>query len=365
MSAYSQPQAFSPTHSSLHFPLTSPPLHIPPSLESLEHPSSSGFMFARRGRTRHSDASSSTLVDSRRGSTSSMESLALSRRISQSGHEYKLNQSLQRQPSIRGRYPSNPTLMRRSPSSFALALEAHQLPQLSRTNSASTTGSVSSSQILTPPYATHDSFQVVSEEEEDLEDVVFLEPFPKKSTSPARPRVSTAPAPLKRPGLTRRDTPIPSLDLSQLITKPSKSFTSTLETQTPTPVTVPVTQSRPERPSIKRRDTPHPMFDPQVQSVVAHKMPNFISSSMRQSLAITTHAPARLPQSPVLSPVLSPSPVSFTSYPHSPTEFLGGMSPESMADDDFWLDSEEPVIGSPIPVRKFSSVLDGKVWVSV
>lgn len=34
MSAYAQAQAFSPIHSSLHFPLTSPPLHIPPRLES-------------------------------------------------------------------------------------------------------------------------------------------------------------------------------------------------------------------------------------------------------------------------------------------------------------------------------------------
>lgn len=257
--------------------------------------------------------------------------------------------------------------MRRSPSSFALALEVHHLPQLSRTNSASTTGSTSSSQILTPPYATHDSFQVVSEEEEDLEDVVFLEPFSKASTSAARPHVSTAPAPLKRPGLTRRDTPIPPRHLPQVINKPSKSFTSSLETQPPAPATIPATQTRAKRPSIQRRDTPHPMFDPQVQSATPHKMPNFISSSLRQSLAISVREPAQLPRSPVLSPVLSPSPVSFTSYPHSPhgVPFLGGMSPESLADDDFWLDSGEAVVASPIPVRKYSSVLDGKVWVSV
>lgn len=92
MSSYAQPQAFSPTHSSLHFPLSSPPLHIPHSLQSLETPSSSGFMYARRGRTRHSDASSSTFESSRRELMSSMESLpALSRRTSQPTQEYKVS----------------------------------------------------------------------------------------------------------------------------------------------------------------------------------------------------------------------------------------------------------------------------------
>jgi hypothetical protein len=376
MSAYAQPQALSPTHSSLHFPLSSPPLHIPPSLQSLESPSSNGFIYARRERMRQSDASSASFDDSRRGSTSSMDSLHVTRRTSQPAGEYKVsslhfrfetradsfhqvNQGLQRQPSIRGRQPSSPSLLRRSPSMFALALEAHHVPQLSRTNSASTTGSMSS-QIVTPPYTSHDSFGVVSEEGEDSEDIVFLEPFPKASNPSARPQISTAPAPLKRPGLTRRDTPIPSS--TQRITKPSKSFASSLEIPVPVPTTVPITREK--RPLIQRRDTPHPMFDPHVQSTVGHKMPNFISASLRQSLSISTRSPTRLPESPVLSPVFSPSPVSFSSYPYSPP-FLGGMSPESLADDTFWLDGEEAVVGSSVPVRKFSSVLDGKVWVGV
>lgn len=92
MSAYAQPQTFSPTHSSLHFPLSSPPLHIPPSLQSLETPSSNGFIYARRGRTRQSDASTATSFDdSRRGSTSSMESLPVTRRTSQPAQEYKVS----------------------------------------------------------------------------------------------------------------------------------------------------------------------------------------------------------------------------------------------------------------------------------
>lgn len=42
MSAYAQ---HTPTHTPLHFQLSSPPLHIPLSLESLDSPTSKGFTY--------------------------------------------------------------------------------------------------------------------------------------------------------------------------------------------------------------------------------------------------------------------------------------------------------------------------------
>jgi hypothetical protein len=76
MSAYAQPTynaSASGSFSPLHFPLSSPPLHIPPSLQELDTPTSNGFRFGlvRRDRTRQSSYKGME----RRDSSASVETL--------------------------------------------------------------------------------------------------------------------------------------------------------------------------------------------------------------------------------------------------------------------------------------------------
>jgi hypothetical protein len=99
------------------------------------------------------------------------------------------------------------------------------------------------------------------------------------------------------------------------------------------------------------------MFDPDVQPTQHTAMPNFFSSSLRESLR---HSALAHPGADT------------SSYAYSPRMVpLSGFSPESVADDEFALDHDETfVLGSPEmgparPSTRFSSVLDGKVWVSM
>lgn len=239
---------------------------------------------------------------------------------------------VERRPSLRS------STHRRTSSIFSL-----DVPHLSRTNSTSTCSSHG-----TPPYTSWDpEVRVVSEADE--EDAFEQEPVVKRQ-----------PTTVKRPGLTRRDTPIPPRDLERPIRKPSKSFTSSLTTPHPssvilTPQPTPFTSSSAsatQRPPLVRRDTPHPAFDPSLKGTLSSTppMPNFLSSSLRESLRRIRYA------APVSEERMLP---------------LSGFSPESVASDSF---DEEEVLEDVVVERgrtmvrgrgRFSSVVDGKVWVAV
>ncbi|KAJ9098879.1 hypothetical protein QFC19_006217 [Naganishia cerealis] len=497
MSAFAQPRNLTPTYSPLHFPLSSPPLHIPPSLQSLETPNSKGFTFGlvrhSRHRTRQSVGDEEHVThqqpadgESRRGSLSSVESLpfgTLSRPYDAAEFEQTVSRattflyirsqalikpvtilqkptSVQRTASFLGssRRPltSSNLFLRRSSSMLSLTSEdeTHRLPELSRTNSASTCVSSSSSRGMAPTTPYHSSYdpdiQVLSEEEEDTEENSPPPAFPTSKPLPTASHVvihTRAPPALKRPGLTRRDTPIPACDLAMTepMRHPSKSFTSSLTPPTQTPLLVPQQKEpvveaaeKPKRPPFKRRDTPHPfpMAESSVVSFTAYtpavadalersepltitrttKMPNFFSPSLKRSLqlsgglkrlTLTTsddEDDADLPSSTTTTKTTqeteaaSPSSSfgsspSFTSYAYSPPtsssmmvlppdeRMMWPLSPASLKADDVDVDDEDDdgefewdqfdeafIVGSPemaLEFRTFSSVLDGKVWVSV
>jgi hypothetical protein len=338
--------SYTQQQSPLHFPLSSPPLHIPPSLETLDAPTSKGYRFGVR---RSSDGRKS--VDETHASVESWRVGMASRsfkfddkvRLStlvQSLTMLTTSSQVDRRPSLR---LSN---HRRTSSLFSL-----DLPHLSRTNSASTCSSQG-----TPPYSSWDpEVRVVSEEDE--EDAFAQEPVKRSVVHPPTTTV-------KRPGLTRRDTPIPPRDLEQPIRKPSKGFTSSLTAPTspsvvaspviaPTPTAITASpavasSSKAPRPPLVRRDTPHPAFDPSLAS----RMPNFFSSSLRASLQRTSTTSPRdvTPYAPRMVP-------------------LTGLSPESVASDSF---EEEEVVPLPVVTRgrtmargRFRSVVDDKLWIAV
>lgn len=306
--------------------------------------------------------------------------------------------------------------------------QPHRLPALSRTNSVSTCSSSGEGGMLrTPPHHLYEDFEVLSEEDEEQEDQSFNEDAGKslfssaqshfhatttKSPYRAEPlseekngrvvlHASPPPALLKRPGLPRRDTPIPlspsaEASLSSMINKPAKSFTTTLTpipTGDATPLSVTTITEKPRRPVLKRRDTPRPVFEPisrftpstiitptlaPVADVVVaaaaaedaedergrsrrtRKVPNFFSTSLRRSLRASSSfssddeqvVPEREEQSE--SPISissSSSEESFTSYAYSP--------PAALPLSEYVLRS------TPKKGKSFSSVLDGKVWISV
>lgn len=331
--------SYTQQQSPLHFPLSSPPLHIPPSLETLDAPTSKGYTFGVR---RSSDGRKS--VDETHASVESW-------RVGMASRSFKFDDKVRlfirihpvTKLTILSQVERRPSLRlsthRRTSSIFSL-----DLPHLSRTNSASTCSSHG-----TPPYSSWDpEVRVVSEEDE--EDAFAQEPV-KRSV------VHSPTTQVKRPGLTRRDTPIPPRDLEQPIRKPSKGFTSSLTTPTSPSVVVspviaprptPITSSSPasvQRPPLVRRDTPHPAFDPSL----APRMPNFFSPSLRASLQRTS-ARDVTPYAPRMVP-------------------LTGLSPESVASDSF---DEEEVVAPPVVTRgrtmargRFRSVVDDKLWIAV
>ncbi|KAJ9107302.1 hypothetical protein QFC21_000752 [Naganishia friedmannii] len=446
MSAYAQPShtSSSGSFSPLHFPLSSPPLHIPPSLQELEIPTSNGFRFGlvRRDRTRHSVDVSDYLGRkgmSRRDSTASVETLpegTLSRPYDLAEDTKFMSTSTQRSTSssLHGAYASGGArrplttanlLLRRSSSLLSLTSPEHdnhgqhhhRLPELSRTNSVSTCSSSGEGAVLrTPPHNLYEDFEVLSEEdeelaeEEDVHDVFFSSSSSKAQNSKlvseeSRKIVihaSPPPALLKRPGLPRRDTPIPPSHSSfaGTINKPSKSFTTSL-TPVHAPVAFAVVQAapsstvgttteitgKPQRPVLKRRDTPRPVsrpvsrfttftptLEPTVAGAVAEeeqsgmkqtiKVPNFFSTSLRRSPRAFSTEEALVQQdedieSPVSYLTSSRSEESFTSYAYSPpllplSKYVVGLS--HVAKGLRSVGKKE---------RSFSSVVDGKVWVSV
>ncbi|KAJ9123404.1 hypothetical protein QFC22_001606 [Naganishia vaughanmartiniae] len=188
-------------------------------------------------------------------------------------------------------------LLRRSSSLLSLTSpehdEHHRLPELSRTNSVTTCSSEggSAGMLRTPPHIPFEDFEVLSEEDEQQQedgDVFFTSSSSSSKAPNSHPPISqessttvihASPPPtlLKRPGLPRRDTPIPSAAASShpssstvAINKPSKSFRTSLS---PVPVSIPVPKAdapwssvattstgsgKPQRPTLKRRDTPRP-----------------------------------------------------------------------------------------------------------
>lgn len=282
--------------------------------------------------------------------------------------------------------------------------------------------------LRTPPHNLYEDFEVLSEEDEQ-EDESFNDGSNGESLfSPLALSLATVtksqynfgassseekqeekkivihasppPALLKRPGLPRRDTPVPlkGASLSNVVTKPSKSFRSSL---TPVPVLVSTptldvpllsvattaqTTGKPQRPVLKRRDTPRPVsrpvtqfttftptFTPAVEEQQADikeitKVPNFFSTSLRRSLrassSISSDEEAVAPREEDIE-----SPVSFLSSSSSEESFTSyAYSPPSLPLSKYVVGLSQIVKGKRLVGKKeksFSSVLDGKVWVSV